>query len=1292
MSVTQYVAWLNDPANGVVGSQITLTIDGVEVTRRILSLNLTAADGSTSQGVSRSDNYLSLVLDGNITLSNYYIRNGSDSVLNRQLPAELAYGLTGLGQGQASAGIGYTLRQGLGATALKQGTLKLDSRSGSGWWGSNYLTFYQYTETTAGGAQYASYVDLGDSFSWDLSTSTLSEAARGQLLNAIKSLLSSGQSISLAGLDLFMTNNGGALSGSQLGVYDNGTLKIVSVVDEFGHPLTDQSPDSAWMKGRIVFSGQVYAEKTQLQNLDAYRNTNVNDANWSQNYTPNLNGMVIHAGIRLTDTGFAQQALASSGVATVTLAGNDALVQGQRVELSFANASQTLVYYIKSINGRVVTLAETADQALQAGGEALTIEKILQAVGAAPGAMSVKLLDASASGASVTTDDVITLTHMDIVPEVDANGNVTGYRNLQNYDRVYLNDVQAKDGKTVSLQNNVAYYVLLEGGNSIRLFASREEAMLYQQFELLKQTPEGQALIQSLFTDAGIAPRMLTGFAAVNLRGMFTVSTHLFQTQGAVSTANLSASMLALHAQLQGQAYDPNYLPPILDIGGVEDLVKSVRNQGVYDYVVDKELAQTAEYHNYWRERLTSTVGASSGLTAVGAGSFRLQDMFIVDDGHGGLRALATGDEIYFRDAVGGLRADTAYYAIVGADGSIRLAATLADAMLYQTGAGQNDGLLALYPNMGQVVTVDFAAADLAGATAYTRNYALKADAAAQTPEDIDLYGSSYRAGYFFYFSTATLRNIENNLLYPVSATINEKVFDIDSEAEGVPTPDRFLNIKAGQGIVLRTSGQGSIGAQLGEYTLQLPDLSTVSAQERANIFDALPEADKAILSRANAASLAGVYQTLYRYIGPAGTVSLDRDEVDFSDASLWQAVNPMFSNDGALLTGTTLAAGSELQFLFADRFGLYENSRDVFVYNSKLGASGAQLTQLNANIANARANGLQVVDIGTGFLDPVWKAIQVPFMAQDGASAQALQSGALVGDMRDPRYLTINLTRSLAVQAVDGVVSAYSETTVGLDSPKGSIRLGDIHAAQGITITVSAQGGSIIGTDAGTLESRGQVSLVANQDIVGSTRDGNGIYQYDASRALQLNLGAGHALYVEAGGVARVAQHGGEDLNLVLANTKGTAQSGSSYQADANLRVGQVIAAGNVSLQAGESILNATAAGQRQYANVSLTDLSDQALAALGYTREVVLIAGRSVGLPGADVSQEGTPLLVSMSEGDSGALLKAQAGTGLNIYGMHSLRLGGIEVATAMGCAAMRASMRWMTSSTARRRARRP
>ena len=151
---------------------------------------------------------------------------------------------------------------------------------------------------------------------------------------------------------------------------------------------------------------------------------------------------------------------------------------------------------------------------------------------------------------------------------------------------------------------------------------------------------------------------------------------------------------------------------------------------------------------------------------------------------------------------------------------------------------------------------------------------------------------------------------------------------------------------------------------------------------------------------------------------------------MDFTDASLWRAVNPMFSNDAALQLGARLAAGTELQFLFADRFGLFENSREVFVYNSRMleGATGGQLAQLQANIAAARTAGLQVVDIGSGFLDPVWKAVDVPFVAQDGASAQQLKTGALVGDMRDPRYLTINLTRSLAVQAVDGVVSAYSD------------------------------------------------------------------------------------------------------------------------------------------------------------------------------------------------------------------------------------------------------------------------
>ena len=837
-SVQEYVAWLNDPANGLVGSEIKLTIDGVEVTRRIQSFDLKRADGSVSMGIYHPDNYLSLVLDDTVTLKHYYVRDGSDTVVAQQLPSELTFGLTGLGKGDNKGEIAYAIRRGLGATALMQGSLAVDSRSAWGWWGNQNLTFYQYTETTTGGAAVWQLCEPGQRLQLGPERVQPERRARIQMLNAIKSLLASGQNISLTGLDLFMTNDGTTRTGHQLGVYDNGKLKIVSVVDEFGNPLTAQSPDSAWLKGRIVFAGDVYAEESQLKALYAYRNLDTNDPNWSQKPI-DLGGMVVNAGIRLVDSGFAQQSLAAKGAASLTLAGNDALTRGQRVELSFAGSSQTLVYYIKSVNGRVVTLADTADNAFLPNGEALTLEQILKAVGATPGAISVRLLDASASGASVATDDVITLTKTDIVPVLDAAGNVTGYRNLQNYDRVYLNDALAKDGKTISLQNNVAYYVLVESGNRVRLFASKEQAMLYQQFEQLRQTPDGQALIKSLFTDAGIMPQLLTGFAAANLRGMFTVSTHLFQAQAVADPASLSAQMQALHEQFKNQAYDPNHLPSSLN-GGRPGPGEVGAQPVVYDYAVNKELAQTAEYHNYWRERLTSTVGASSALTGLADGSFKLANMFIVDDGKGGLRALATGDEIYFRDAVGGLRADTAYYAIVGADGSIRRRPRWPTPCSTRRARARTMPCWPCIPAWARLSrwTSRPLTGERAGLCAQLCPEDRRAGADA---DEIALYGSSYRTGYFFYFSAATLRNIENNLLYPVSATINEKVFDIDSQSEGVPPADRFLNVKAGQGITLRTSGQGSIGAQLGEYTLKLPDLSTISGDQRANIFDALP-------------------------------------------------------------------------------------------------------------------------------------------------------------------------------------------------------------------------------------------------------------------------------------------------------------------------------------------------------------------------------------------------------------------------------------------------------------------
>ncbi|MGH8464493.1 MAG: hypothetical protein ACRER5_10130, partial [Pseudomonas sp.] len=479
----------------------------------------------------------------------------------------------------------------------------------------------------------------------------------------------------------------------------------------------ENSPDSAWLTGRITFSGSVYAQKSQLEDLDIYKNTNIHDTSSAGSYTPTLQGMKVNAGIRLVDNGFAQQSLTQFGNATLTLPGNDSLVQGQRVELSFANSTQTAIYYIKSVNGRSVTLSDSVDGAFNGNAAAVSVDAILRLAGSSPGAVTVKLLDAAASGATVTADNVITLTSMDIVPVTDASGNVTGYRALQNFDRVYLNDVRLQTGKTSSLQTDVAYFVLVGANNTIQLFASKEQAMLYQQINLLNQTPEGQALVKALFTDAGIQGELLTGFSAANIRGMFTVSTHLFQSQPAGSTAGLSAQMLALHEQLKNQAFDPNYLPAVLDLAAAQNLIKSTRNQVVYDYVVDKELAQTAEYHNYWRDRLTSQVGtATSGLVSVGSGSFKLANMNIVDDGTGQLRALRTGDEIYFRQSIGNVRADTAYYAIVSADGTIRLAASLSDAMLYQTGAGKNDGLLALYPNMGEAITLAFDASSLNGA------------------------------------------------------------------------------------------------------------------------------------------------------------------------------------------------------------------------------------------------------------------------------------------------------------------------------------------------------------------------------------------------------------------------------------------------------------------------------------------------------------------------------------------------------------------------------------------------
>ena len=177
-------------------------------------------------------------------------------------------------------------------------------------------------------------------------------------------------------------------------------------------------------------------------------------------------------------------------------------------------------------------------------------------------------------------------------------------------------------------------------------------------------------------------------------------------------------------------------------------------------------------------------------------------------------------------------------------------------------------------------------------------------------------------------FSAATLRNIENNLLYPVSATINEKVFDIDSQSEGaaggsLPECEGGAGHHAahlGAGLDRRAAGRIHAEAARPVHDQRRParqHLRRCRRPTRPSCRAPMPPTWRASITRCTA-------------IGPAGTVSLDRAHVDFTDASLWRAVNPMFSNDAALQLGARLAAGTELQFLFADRFGLFENSREV--------------------------------------------------------------------------------------------------------------------------------------------------------------------------------------------------------------------------------------------------------------------------------------------------------------------------------------------------------------------------
>src|SRR3546814_15317408 len=58
---------------------------------------------------------------------------------------------------------------------------------------------------------------------------------------------------------------------------------------------------------------------------------------------------------------------------------------------------------------------------------------------------------------------------------------------------------------------------------------------------------------------------------------------------------------------------------------------------------------------------------------------------------------------------------------------------------------------------------------------AYTKVYTTRADAATQTTEEIAAYGTSFNVSYFSYITQPELGNIENNILYPISAAVKDR-------------------------------------------------------------------------------------------------------------------------------------------------------------------------------------------------------------------------------------------------------------------------------------------------------------------------------------------------------------------------------------------------------------------------------------------------------------------------------------------------------------------------------------
>src|SRR3546814_12740313 len=122
---------------------------------------------------------------------------------------------------------------------------------------------------------------------------------RLQLVHDIKSLLTVSGSVSLEGLNLFLSGTANNLTPEQLGVYDNGNIKIVTITGADGQALNASSSDLEWLQGTITFDGSVYAQEQQLKDFSAYQEDNVHAAGASGS----LAGLIVDFGIRLKDPG-----------------------------------------------------------------------------------------------------------------------------------------------------------------------------------------------------------------------------------------------------------------------------------------------------------------------------------------------------------------------------------------------------------------------------------------------------------------------------------------------------------------------------------------------------------------------------------------------------------------------------------------------------------------------------------------------------------------------------------------------------------------------------------------------------------------------------------------------------------------------------------------------------------------------------------------------------------------------------------------------------------------------------